>query len=151
MDFFTLWKHFNSTFDRGNFTAHEQLVGYKLLTICNELRLPTEFRLSDRELQRRTSIKSTQTIVEARRWLKNAGLIDFKATKAGTVYRLLEPNTKQAQANRDSNTNQACGKHSSRDNYVSIPTLEPERQKTESASASAKGSEQDEWSKYRQY
>lgn len=85
MDFFTAWYTFNSRFDECNFSPLTQLVGYKLLTVYGSEGCPKSFSLTDRELQLRTGIKSNSTIVEARRHLKNAGLIDFKANKAAPV------------------------------------------------------------------
>ena len=81
MSFFDNWLAFNECFDEGDFTALTQLVGYKILAIDNERKHPESFLLTDRELMNRTGIKSGQTIVEARRRLKNAGLIDFKTAK----------------------------------------------------------------------
>ena len=82
MTFLDAWRTFNTCFDEGGCSALTQLVGYKLLAIDDELKHPDSFLLTDRELMSRTGIKSGQTIVEARRQLKNAGLIDFKASKA---------------------------------------------------------------------
>lgn len=89
MEFFDGWKTLNARFDEGDLTALTQLVGYKLYAIFDEHRFPDSLPLSDRELQDRTGIQSGQTIVAARRHLKNAGLIDFD-TRQGkkTVYRL---------------------------------------------------------------
>ena len=99
MNFFDSWFAFNTCFDQENLTALTQLVGYKLLAVDNELQHPESFLLSDRELMSRTNIKSGQTIVEARRQLKNAGLIDFKAGKGTKPTRYT--------IKRESSTNQA--------------------------------------------
>ena len=106
LNFFDCWKTFNTCFDNGDLTAQTQLVGYKLLAIFNERMFPESLPLTDRELMSRTNIKSGQTIVEARRQLKNAGLIDFKSGKARpTVYRLT--------IKQDSSKNQASDKQES--------------------------------------
>ena len=108
--FFDSWGAFNSCFDKGNFAALTQLVGYKLLAVDNELKHPESFLLTDRELMSRTGIKSGQTIVEARRQLKNAGLIDFKTAKAKpTRYWLIKQNPIKIQASGFiSYTSHAC-------------------------------------------
>ena len=82
MKFFDYWFALNTRFDEGDLTAQTQLVGYKLFAIFNERKFPEWLPLTDRELMSRTNIKSGQTIVEARRQLKNAGLIDFTTAKA---------------------------------------------------------------------
>lgn len=104
MDFFSYWQTFNSRFDEGDLTALTQLVGYKLLAIDNERKHPDSFILTDRELMSRTNIKSGQTIVEARRQLKNAGLIDFK-TKKNKPTRYWFP------IKHETSTNNEIGKH----------------------------------------
>lgn len=108
MNFFDCWKTLNTRFDEGDMTAQTQLVGYKLFAIFNERMFPEWLPLTDRELQSRTNIRSGQTIVEARRQLKNAGLIDFKTAKnKPTQYRLTIP------IKHESSTNQAPDKHES--------------------------------------
>lgn len=112
MTFFDCWLTFNKCFDEGNFTALTQLVGYKLLAIDNELKHPESFLLTDRELMSRTSIKSGQTIVEARRQLKNAGLIDFKPGKGQKPTRYIlkrESSTNTPPIKQESSKNQAQG------------------------------------------
>lgn len=84
MQFFDGWRALNERCDKGDLTALTQLVGYKLLYLFDEQRFPERLPLSDRELMKRTGIQSGRTIVEARRRLKNAGLIDFE-TQAGKV------------------------------------------------------------------
>lgn len=89
MEFFDGWKTLNTCFDNGDLTALTQLIGYKIYAIFDEHRFPESLSISDRELMSRTNIKSTRTIVEARRRLKNAGLIDFDSRQGkGTIYRL---------------------------------------------------------------
>lgn len=111
MQFFDCWKTLNARFNEGDMTAQTQLVGYKLLAIFNERMFPEWLPLTDRELQSRTNIKSRQTIVAARRALKNAGLIDFNSPKNKSKrYRLTvehESNTNQAPIKHQSSTNQA--------------------------------------------
>lgn len=111
--FFDIWQTLNSRFDEGDLPAHAQLVGYKLLAASTESVSPSSFSLSDRELQSRTQIKSTQTIVDARRRLKNAGLIDFQTHKArATQYQfLVKQDSSKIQTNdkQDSNKRQATG------------------------------------------
>ena len=105
MKFFDCWKALNECFDESNLTALTQLVGYKLLAVANELKFPDSFLLTDRELMSRTNIKSGRTIVEARRQLKNAGLIDFETEKARpTRYRFT---INQARFKQDSSKCQA--------------------------------------------
>lgn len=111
MNFFDCWKTLNECFDESNLTALTQLVGYKLFAVANELKFPESFLLTDRELMSRTNIKSGQTIVEARRQLKNAGLIDFETKKARpTRYRFT---INQATIKQDSSNNQARFKQDS--------------------------------------
>ena len=111
MNFFDCWKTLNECFDGSNLTALTQLVGYKLFAVANELKFPDSFLLTDRELMSRTNIKSGQTIVEARRQLKNAGLIDFTTEKARpTRYRFT---INQATIKQDSSKIQASDKQDS--------------------------------------
>lgn len=111
MKFFDCWKTLNECFDESNLTALTQLVGYKLFAVANELKFPDSFLLTDRELMSRTNIKSGQTIVEARRQLKNAGLIDFETKKAQpTRYRFT---INQATIKQESSKIQASGKQDS--------------------------------------
>lgn len=116
MNFFDGWFALNSRFDEGDLTAQTQLVGYKLFAIFNERKFPDSLLLTDRELQSRTNIKSGRTIVEARRSLKNAGLIDFETVKnKPTRYRLtIEPSkhevsTEEAQSKHKVSTKEASG------------------------------------------
>ena len=116
MNFFDGWFALNSRFDEGDLTAQTQLVGYKLFAIFNERKFPDSLLLTDRELQSRTNIKSGRTIVEARRSLKNAGLIDFETVKnKPTRYRLtIEPSkhqvsTEEAQSKHEVSTKEASG------------------------------------------
>lgn len=89
VQFFEGWRTLTARLEMGDLTALTQLVGYKLYAMFDEARFPENLPISDRELMRRTGIKSTRTIFEARRRLKNAGLIDFKVQKGKeTVYRL---------------------------------------------------------------
>ena len=106
MNFFDCWKTLNTRFDEGDITAQTQLVGYKLFAIFNERMFPDWLPLTDRELMSRTNIRSGQTIVEARRQLKNAGLIDFKTAKnKPTRYQLT------LSIKHESSTSQARIKH----------------------------------------
>lgn len=149
MNFFEVWKHLNSIFARHNPSPHTRLVGYTLLAICNEHMLPEEFTASDRELQQRTGIKSVQSIVEARRYLKRLGAIDFTAKRGGTVYHMLCEN--QAPTEQKMSKNQSTGKHRSRSDSVSSISLR-EKKETETGTARAgAGGEGDEWASYRQY
>ena len=107
MDFFSCWKTLNACFDNGDLTAQAQLVGYKIFAIFNERMFPESLSISDRELMSRTNIKSGQTIVAARRALKNAGLIDFETAKnKPTRYRLTiaQSSTNQAPIKHESST-----------------------------------------------
>ena len=113
MEFFEGWKTLNARFDECDLTALTQLVGYKLLAIDNELRHPDSFLLTDRELMSRTNIKSGQTIVAARRDLKNAGLIDFKTAKS-------KPTRYWFTIKQDSSNNQANIKQDSSKNQASL-------------------------------
>ena len=90
MKFFDYWQALNECFDEGDVPAQAQLIGYKLLALFNRRMFPESLLLSDRELMSLTNIKSGQTIVDARRRLKNAGLIDFQTSKSKpTRYQLL--------------------------------------------------------------
>ena len=89
MKFFDYWKALNARFDEGDLPAMTQLVGYKLLAIFNERMFPSSLAISDRELMERTGIQGGRTIVEARRRLKSAGLIDCDTQQGKTTrYRL---------------------------------------------------------------
>ena len=113
MNFFDGWLALNSRFDEGDLTAQTQLVGYKLFAIFNERKFPESLVMTDRELQSRTNIKSGQTIVAARRSLKNAGLIDFESARAkATRYRLTikqDSSKNQASFKQESSKRQASG------------------------------------------
>ena len=102
MSFFDSWLAFNECFDSRDLSALTQLVGYKLLAIDNELQHPESFLLSDRELMTRAGIKSGQTIVQARRELKNVGLIDFKAGKGAKPTRYWLTTEQESSKNDDS-------------------------------------------------
>ena len=89
MEFFDGWRALNSTLDASDLTASTQLVMYKLYYMFDEQRFPESLLVSDRELMNRAGLKSTRTVVEARRQLKNHGLIDFDAKeRTGTRYTL---------------------------------------------------------------
>lgn len=85
MTFFDGWRALNTCLDAGDLTAPTQLVAYKLFAIFNERRFPESLPVSDRELLSRTNLKSTKTIFEARRQLKNAGIFDFTAEAGKTT------------------------------------------------------------------
>lgn len=85
MTFFDGWRALNTCLDAGDLTAPTQLVAYKLFAIFNERRFPESLLVSDRELLSRTNLKSTKTIFEARRQLKNAGIFDFTAAPGKTT------------------------------------------------------------------
>lgn len=89
MEFFDGWHVLNASLNESDLTAPTQLVMYKLFYMFDARRFPENLLVSDRELMDVTNIKSTRSIVEARRRLKNVGLIDF-TTCAGkpTTYRL---------------------------------------------------------------
>ncbi len=126
MEFFDGWKTLNARFDEGDLTALTQLVGYKLFVIFDEQRFPESLPISDRELMRRTGIQSGQTIVEARRRLKNAGLIDFDARQGKiTRYRLTldQSSSNQAVIKQLPSSNQAVGEipiKRARDRYIPV-------------------------------
>lgn len=85
MTFFDGWRALNTCLDASDLTAPTQLVAYKLFAIFNERRFPESLLVSDRELLSRTNLKSTKTIFEARRQLKNAGIFDFTAEPGKTT------------------------------------------------------------------
>lgn len=140
MKFFDCWKTLNECFDNGGLTAQAQLVGYKLLAIFNERMFPESLPITDRELMSRTNIKSGQTIVEARRQLKNAGLIDFETKKAQpTRYRFT---INQATIKQDSSKIQASDNQDSskiENSYIrareDVKTLDVKTKKIKSAGA----------------
>ena len=86
MTFFDGWRALNTCLDASDLTAPTQLVAYKLFVIFNERRFPESLLVSDRELLSRTNLKSTKTIFESRRQLKNAGIFDFTAEQGKTVF-----------------------------------------------------------------
>ena len=85
MTFFDGWRALNTCLDASDLTAPTQLVAYKLFAIFNERRFPESLLVSDRELLSRTNLKSTKTIFESRRQLKNAGIFDFTAEQGKTT------------------------------------------------------------------
>ena len=85
MTFFDGWRALNTCLDASDLTAPTQLVAYKLFVIFNERRFPESLLVSDRELLSRTNLKSTKTIFESRRQLKNAGIFDFTAEQGKTT------------------------------------------------------------------
>ena len=121
MEFFDGWKTLNARFDEGDLTALTQLVGYKLFVIFDEQRFPESLPISDRELMSRTGIQSTRTIVEARRRLKNAGLIDFE-TRHGKItrYRLIAKETVGKQLVNSCQTVAEIPNKRARDRYTPV-------------------------------
>lgn len=110
MEFFEGWKVLTSRLDAGDLPARTQLVGFKLFAISNELRFPEIVTVSDRELMKRTGIQSGHTIHEARKRLRNAGLLTFE-TQLGkpTKYHwtLEQGSTKEALSKHQGSTKEA--------------------------------------------
>ncbi|MBQ3444986.1 MAG: hypothetical protein IJG33_17270 [Selenomonadaceae bacterium] len=147
MTFFEGWFALNSCFDKCDIPASTQLVGYKLFAIFNERKFPESLTISDRELMSRTNIKSGRTIVEARRQLKNAGLIDFKAAKArATCYKLA---SKQEVSKIEASGKQEVSKNEASSVISHTPKAEDERPKTsDDAREGADANDiQDEWTR----
>lgn len=142
MNFFDGWLALNACFDEGDLSATTQLVGYKLFAIFNERKFPESLLITDRELMSRTNIKSGQTIVEARRQLKNAGLIDFTANKARpTRYRLTikqDSSKIQASAKQETSKRQAS-------RFISYTPNEEIRAKTSDDACADANEIQDVW------
>lgn len=125
MEFFDGWKTLNTRFDSGDLTALTQLVGYKIFRIFDEHRFPDSLPISDRELMSRTNIQSARTIVEARRRLKNAGLIDFDTSHGITRYRLIQVSNREAVSKQLVSSEEAAEADSyirARDPYTPKPT-----------------------------
>ena len=68
-----------------NLPTSTRITHLAILYKWNAFRSPASFSLSDRELQSLTGLGSN-AVTSAKRQLKNLGFIDFKATKAGTLY-----------------------------------------------------------------
>ena len=130
MEFFDGWKTLNARFDMGDLTALTQLVGYKLFVIFDEHRFPDSLPISDRELMSRTNIQSHSTIVEARRRLKNAELIDFDVKQGKkTRYRLTLDKLPTSYRQVDDKLSTSCRQVDSSSNIRTrdpvTPTLNP--------------------------
>lgn len=147
MEFFESWKALNKRFKEGKLTALTQLVGYKLFAVANELRFPENFLLTDRELQSLTNIKSGRTIVEARRQLKNAGILDFDAKKARPVrYRFT---IAQISSKQEVSKIEASGKQEvSKILGCNMPACEDVKTKNNDDCACANADEMDELMEY---
>lgn len=123
MKFFEGWRELNRRLNASNLTAPTQLVMYKLFYMFDEQRFPESLLVSDRELMSVANIKSTKTIVEARRQLKNLGLIDFETAhgkptryRPGKTIEVTEANDENVNsleicADESGNTLETLGKH----------------------------------------
>ena len=74
--------------DSAKLSAGVQSCYFVILTEFQLAGFPEELWLSTRNLQEMAGLKSVSATYEARNVLKNHKLIDFKASKSGTVYRL---------------------------------------------------------------
>lgn len=139
MSFFDNWLAFNECFDSRNLSALTQLVGYKLLAVDNELQHPESFLLSDRTLMTRAGIRSGQSIVQARRELKNVGLIDFKAGKGAKPTRYWFTIKRESSENDDSTKQDSSKIQASR--VISYTQREEEEKRNEDDDAGAREAE----------
>lgn len=71
-----------------NLSASAQATYLSLLGEFNAARFPDQMSISDRQLQTLAGLKSVSTIHDAKRILKNCGLIDFSKGHNVTVYTL---------------------------------------------------------------
>ena len=90
--------------------AGAQSLYWALLLEFNRAFYPTELVISIRELQVKTGLKSTASVHESRRTLKNLGLIDFHKLSRSSVsaYRLLTEhvaNANRTRAEQQANAN----------------------------------------------
>lgn len=83
--------------DSLKFSASVQSCYFVILTEFQVAGFPEEIWLSTRSLMDMAGLKSVSATQEARNVLKNHRLIDFKTTKCGTVYRLVEPKQRYTQ------------------------------------------------------
>lgn len=84
------FEHLNYAFSIAQFKnlpTSTRITHLAILHKWNAFRRTASFSLSDRELQSLTGLGSS-AITAAKRHLKNLGLIDFKATKAHTIYKV---------------------------------------------------------------
>lgn len=83
-----------------NLSASAQAVYLSLLGEFNTARFPEQLSISDRVLATLAGLKSVATAHDAKRILKNAGLIDFKSNRgSGTVYTLMANHLSKGQPN----------------------------------------------------
>ncbi len=69
----------------GNLDAKEQALYLRLFLICNQLRRPEWFAVSNVQLMRELSIGSEHTVIRIRSSLKKKGFIDFQSTGKGKM------------------------------------------------------------------
>ena len=83
-----------------NLSASAQAVYLSLVGEFNTARFPEQLSISDRALATLAGLKSVATAHDAKRILKNAGLIDFKSDRgSGTVYTLMANHLSKGQPN----------------------------------------------------
>lgn len=86
MDYFQALNYFFQFAQFRNLPASARLTYLAILHKWNGFRRAPSFALSDRELSQLTGLGIGRTITQAKRLLKNVGLIDFKSTTHGTTY-----------------------------------------------------------------
>lgn len=101
---YTLIDYFRGFHDlkqRHNLSASAQAVYFSILGEFNVARFPEQLSISDRELKRLSGVKSVATAHDAKRILKNVGLIEFAARQGGiTCYTLSANHLSKNQTNR---------------------------------------------------
>lgn len=86
MDYFQALNYFFQFAQFKNLPAPARLTYLGILHKWNGFRRETSFSLTDRELSELTGLRIGRPITEAKRLLKNVGLIDFKSNNKGTTY-----------------------------------------------------------------
>lgn len=89
LDYFQALNYFFQFAQFRNLPASTRLIYLAILHKWNATRRKTNFALSDRELSSLTGLGIGRVVTQAKRQLKNLGLIDFKSSKSGTTYTVL--------------------------------------------------------------
>lgn len=89
LDYFQALNYFFQFAQFRNLPASTRLIYLAILHKWNATRRKPNFALSDRELSSLTGLGIGRVVTQAKRQLKNLGLIDFKSSKKGTTYTVL--------------------------------------------------------------
>lgn len=74
--FFQAWRRFNQAFRLNNICAGTRAIGYTLLAIFDENRMPPQIQISDSTLAGICGLKDRKAVMKARAELKELGLLD---------------------------------------------------------------------------